>query len=885
MESQPARILEPLIVQASLDPDAVKICRRLKRFGHEAYLVGGCVRDLSLGHIPKDFDVATSARPRQIKRLFRNARIIGRRFKLVHIQFGDKIIEVSTFRKNPNIDAETAADLDANRPPEPDLPPGVLDSDESDDAENGGDEASESFGAERQAPRASEEPIHESAEDAPDTQVRGEPEPDDAPRGSFQDDSGSDDAEDEEAGDEDGNGGGDLMIRRDNVFGTAHEDAVRRDFTINALFYDVDDNVVIDYVGGAEDLAKRVIRTIGDPVIRFQEDPVRILRAIKFAARLEFQIDPATYSAMVQYCGDLRKCAPPRLTEELLKILSCGASHKAWALMRSIGVVEAILPEIHDFIARTQSQLEDGMSPGDRIGRYLEVVDAADRGRRIFGNATLLTSLLAMPIREAIADQNGPRDPGMAADRVMRPFSQRMAISRRDAFRVKQIVVAQSRFRKPKNSRRRRRVKPIEFVRRDYFKDSFDFYRIESRASGEGNESEIRRWLDLWYGFLRQHHPSEFHRARRESLFEDPNASAGDSHREPRFDAHSQDSFDGEESDSPDAESSHDDRDGSRRPHAAAEDDPNVNSEDSSEDSGELAPSESGDGGFPSDRNGDGERRGRRRRRGRRGRGRDRDRSNEAPQDREAREPRATEGSPEGDPSEPASTDVRAPERSRGDRRRDDRGRSDRHAPRSVDSASEESSHASEEQPTAPENGHDGEGGDRRGRRRRRRGRRGGERGRHDENAPANGNRGGHGPRATEGESRRDFDRRGRPQPVEPEPEEEEEIVEIPWDAPFQTVDDPGPISMIRTGVDQTEKKSRRRRRKLDGAARELSKEVEDQPALQAFKMIEGDPRGHEATRPRKQKRRPDDDDRGRDREKPFDFYTDFEAIESLFAW
>ena len=115
--------------------------------------------------------------------------------------------------------------------------------------------------------------------------------------------------------------------------------------------------------------------------------------------------------------------------------------------------------------------------------------------------------------------------------------------------------------------------------------------------------------------------------------------------------------------------------------------------------------------------------------------------------------------------------------------------------------------------------------------------------------------------------------------------QEEEEIVEIAWDAPFQTVDDPGPISMIRTGVDQTEKKSRRRRRKLDGAARELSKEVEDQPALQAFKMIEGDPRGHEATRPRKQKRRPDDDDRGRDREKPFDFHTDFEAIESLFAW
>lgn len=884
MESQPARILEPLIVQASLDPDAVKICRRLKRFGHEAYLVGGCVRDLSLGHIPKDFDVATSARPRQIKRLFRNARIIGRRFKLVHIQFGDKIIEVSTFRKNPNIDAETAADLDAARPPEPDMPPGVLDSDESDDSENGGDETTESFSAERDSSPPSDEPIPERAEEPRDTRNR---EREDAPRGSFQDegDSASDYPEDDDSADEDGNGSGDLMIRRDNVFGTAHEDAVRRDFTINALFYDVDDNVVIDYVGGADDLAKRVIRTIGEPGIRFQEDPVRILRAIKFAARLEFQIDPATYSAMVQYCGDLRKCAPPRLTEELLKILSCGASHKAWALMRSIGVVEAILPEIHEFIARTQSQLEDGMSPGDRIGKYLEIVDAADRGRRIFGNATLLTSLLAMPIREAIADQNGPRDPGMAADRVMRPFSQRMAISRRDAFRVKQIVVAQSRFCKPKNSRRRRRVKPIEFVRRDYFKDSFDFYRIESRASGEGNEAEIRRWLDLWHGFLRQHHPSDFHRARREALFEETTAPSGDSHREPRYEPQSQDDFEGDESDSHASDSAHDDYAGSRRPHDAGASDAPSSAADSSDEDGEVPPSESGDGGFPSDRSADGERRGRRRRRGRRGRGRDR--SNDAPQDRDGQEPQAPERSPEGDLGEPSTTEARSPERPHGERRRDDRGRSGRHAPRPVEGNGEESSHAPrEDHPPAQGDGHDGEGGDRRGRRRRRRGRRGGERGRQDESTNGNGNRGGHGPRSAEGDSRRNFDRRGRPDPVEPEPEEEEEeIVEIAWDAPFQTVDDPGPISMIRTGVDQTEKKSRRRRRKLDGAARELSKEVEDQPALQAFKMIEGDPRGHEATRPRKQKRRPDDDDRGRDREKPFDFHTDFEAIESLFAW
>src|SRR5687768_5240572 len=181
----------PSLDRAAIDPDADRVVRKLTRAGHKAYLVGGCVRDLLVGRTPKDFDVATSATPNEIKATFRNSRIIGRRFRLAHIFFGSKIIETSTFRANPR-------------------------------------------------------------------------------------------EVEEEAGEASGDGEAqDLLIRRDNVFGTAEEDARRRDFTINGLFYDLDTGQVIDYVNGMVDLQERLVRTIGDPDIRFREDPIRILRAIK----------------------------------------------------------------------------------------------------------------------------------------------------------------------------------------------------------------------------------------------------------------------------------------------------------------------------------------------------------------------------------------------------------------------------------------------------------------------------------------------------------------------------------------------------------------------------------------------------------------------------
>ncbi|MFN0246976.1 MAG: polynucleotide adenylyltransferase PcnB, partial [Kofleriaceae bacterium] len=233
----------PSLDRAAIDSDADRVVRKLTRAGHKAYLVGGCVRDILVGRTPKDFDVATSATPNEIKSTFRNSRIIGRRFRLAHVFFGSKIIETSTFRANPR--------------------------------------------------------------------------------------------------DEDDH---DLLIRRDNVFGTETDDARRRDFTINGLFYDVEREEVIDHVAGLPDLDAKLIRTIGDPDVRFQEDPVRMLRAIKFAARLDFGFEPATWRALLRWRGEISKCAPPRLLEEIHRLLRGGAARRSFELLVETGVLAVLSP-------------------------------------------------------------------------------------------------------------------------------------------------------------------------------------------------------------------------------------------------------------------------------------------------------------------------------------------------------------------------------------------------------------------------------------------------------------------------------------------------------------------------------------------------------------
>lgn len=234
------------ISRREIDPRVLKVLYRLINAGHAAFLVGGGVRDLMLGRSPKDFDVGTSAHPHEVRALFRNSRLIGRRFRLVHVVFGPHNVEVATFRR-----------------PAEELP--------------------------------------ERAE---------------------------------------------LLIRQDNTFGTPEEDAIRRDFTVNALFYDPRSFRVIDYVGGLADLRARLIRTVGDPERRMREDPVRMMRAVRFAAKLDFEIEPATRAAIERHREDLLKASVPRLVEETFRTLSTPAAARALVLTEQLGLLEVLLPRL-----------------------------------------------------------------------------------------------------------------------------------------------------------------------------------------------------------------------------------------------------------------------------------------------------------------------------------------------------------------------------------------------------------------------------------------------------------------------------------------------------------------------------------------------------------
>jgi poly(A) polymerase len=369
-------------LEDGIDPDAAKVVRRLERSGHEAYLVGGCVRDLLLGGKPKDFDVATSARPEDVRSLFRNCRVIGRRFRLAHILFGGgKVIEVATFRRNPAMEA-----------PE--------------------EEASEVFD--------------------------------------------------------------DLLIRSDNVFGEAHEDALRRDFTMNALFYDLDRHQVLDWCGGMQDVQHRTIHTIGDPTTRFREDPIRILRAIKFAARLDLGIAPDVYDAMVSTREDLAKAARPRLFEEILRLLRGGAAHRSMWLLWETGAMSVMLPELAAFL--DDDEATDG--GGSRLFRTMDAIDSMTKARgRPLDDIALWTLLLKQPLDEAC---DGERDKIHAASEFLDPVIERVAVPRRIADGVRRIVAILPRLAAGKAGR---------FARTDLIIPALDVLEAELLAAGRSTDA------------------------------------------------------------------------------------------------------------------------------------------------------------------------------------------------------------------------------------------------------------------------------------------------------------------------------------------------------------------------------------------------------------
>jgi len=391
------------ISRKQIDPDALKVLYRLHQNDHVAYLVGGSVRDLLLGRRPKDFDIGTSAHPYQVKRLFKNCWIIGRRFRLAHVRFGAKTIEVATFRRLLSAQ-ELATAVD-------EAEPGRL-------------------------PEATSGDTSDSIERA------------------------------------------DRLLHRDNTFGTPEEDAFRRDFTINALFYDIGTFSIIDYTGGLKDLDEGVVRSIGDPVERLQEDPVRMLRAVAMAARLGFRIDEPIDSAIAAHRADIARSAPARLMEELYKLLRSGAAERAFRMLAERRLLEPIAQELQ-------------LGATDRLWESLAALDAY---RRRFDdipdtltNAVLLGSLL-VPLGHAIRSSPAPVPDGEFRKEPRLALGM-LPIPRRDVERLRQILGLQRRLIDMGLSPRARRA----LMHRGPFRDALTWLEIQ------GQVPEV---IEHWRGFM-----------------------------------------------------------------------------------------------------------------------------------------------------------------------------------------------------------------------------------------------------------------------------------------------------------------------------------------------------------------------------------------------
>jgi poly(A) polymerase len=389
-EEQMARVArgEHGLAHEALSPAAAKVCTVLREAGFQAYVVGGAVRDLLLGIAPEDFDIATDARPEQVKPLFRRALIIGRRFRLVHVMLGAETVEVSTFR---------AAD--------------------------------------------------------PDT------------------------AEKDEHG----------RVLRDNVFGTQAEDARRRDFSVNALYYDPATEEVIDFHGGLADLKKRVLRVIGEPETRYREDPVRMLRAVRLAAKLGLTLDPATREPIRRLAVLMERVPPARLFDEMLKLLLSGHASACLRQLREVGLHKGLLPLL-DVI------LEQPL--GERfVTLALAQTDERVLAQRPVSPAFLFAALLwhevlaAWKAREARGERAIPALEN-AMDEVLDTQCAKLAITRKLTATMREIWSMQPRFEVRSGHR------PYRLVESPRFRMAYDFLALRA-ASGE-IAADVEAW---WRGF------------------------------------------------------------------------------------------------------------------------------------------------------------------------------------------------------------------------------------------------------------------------------------------------------------------------------------------------------------------------------------------------
>ena len=383
------------VSRRDISPNALRVLYRLREAGFEGYLVGGAVRDLLIGGHPKDFDIATSATPDEVRALFRNCRLIGRRFRLAHVVFGREIIEVATFRANVD--------------------------------DGSGD---------RQ--------LHE---------------------------------------------GGRLL--RDNVYGSIEDDAIRRDFTANALYYTIEDFSVRDYVGGFEDVSNRVLRMIGDPEARYREDPVRMLRAARFAAKLDFTIEPATAEPIARLAPLLRESAPARLFEEFLKLFLAGHAVASFEQIERHGLVAAVLPETALALAGNRSgalrrMLIAGLANTDaRVARDEPVSPAFLFALLLWpAYCRALATLQAQGVHATEAQRR-------AADRVTVHQLATIALPRRFSLPMQEIWLLQTRLQQAP----RKRVSRL--VAHPRFRAALDFLDVRLAASSEHAE-DVVFWRDAW---------------------------------------------------------------------------------------------------------------------------------------------------------------------------------------------------------------------------------------------------------------------------------------------------------------------------------------------------------------------------------------------------
>ncbi|MGZ3525367.1 MAG: polynucleotide adenylyltransferase PcnB [Thermodesulfobacteriota bacterium] len=373
------------ISRKRIDEEALKVLYRLHRHGYLSYLVGGSVRDLLLGKIPKDFDVATNAHPHEINALFRNSRIIGRRFRLVHVFFkGGKVIEVSTFRSRSEFE-----------------------------------------------------------------EVQTE--------------------------------GGEII--RTDSYGTPGEDALRRDITINGLFYNIADFSIIDYVGGVADLERRVVRTIGDPDERLEQDPVRMIRVIRHAARTGFSIEDQTHQAILRHREEIKKCSPSRLRDEFLRELKEGVAKPSLKLMLQTGLLFSLFPDFERALGSRSPYREENQN------FFLSLFDLADQlikaGKQV--SEGLLLALFLTPFLRAVAPQHrflGEREKHLyagqtihwAVDQILTPFS----FPRGSKETARQILMAQPNLKKSIQ----KGVIPKRFRAKKYFREALLLFGTEAQAKG-----------------------------------------------------------------------------------------------------------------------------------------------------------------------------------------------------------------------------------------------------------------------------------------------------------------------------------------------------------------------------------------------------------------